>query len=87
MILLWTIIFTYSLHAKDIYVTKNGNGNNLGTATQPYKTMTKASALAQPSDVIIGGGTYEETHTSAKSEVAGRLIMDTSKGVLQKIKS
>ncbi len=70
-----TMIFASTLNAKDIYVAKTGNDSNPGTAAQPFKTIAKASSIAQAGDVIIiGEGTYEETIKPARSGVAGRPI-------------
>ena len=74
-IVLLMMVITSSLSAKDIHVSKTGNDANPGTASQPYKTISKASAVAQAGDVIIiGEGTYEEVIRPARSGVAGRPI-------------
>ncbi len=74
------LIFTCSIYSNDIYVSKNGNDTNPGTIDKPYKTIAKASSVAQPGDVvIIGEGTYEEIIKPARSGIAGRPITYTSK--------
>ncbi len=79
-ILLLIMLFSFNLYAKDIYVAKDGNDNNPGTAAKPYKTIAKASSVAQAGDVIIiGEGTYEEIIRPARSGVAGRPITYTAK--------
>lgn len=55
------ILISVSLFAKNIYVAKNGNDNNVGSEAQPYLTISKAANVAQAGDVvIISEGTYEE---------------------------
>ncbi|WP_147404097.1 RICIN domain-containing protein [Aquimarina sp. AD1] len=79
---IWILLFIFvsSLHAKNIYVAKNGNDSNSGTQSSPYKTIAKASAVAEAGDVIvIGGGTYEEVIRPARSGQAGQPITYTSK--------
>ncbi len=74
---IWILLFIFvsSLHAKNIYVAKNGNDSNSGTESNPYKTIAKASAVAQAGDVIIiGQGTYEEIVRPARSGRAGQPI-------------
>lgn len=74
---IWILLFIFvsSLHAKNIYVAKNGNDSNPGTQSSPYKTIAKASAVAQAGDVIIiGQGTYEEIVRPARSGSAGQPI-------------
>ncbi|WP_299261862.1 right-handed parallel beta-helix repeat-containing protein, partial [uncultured Aquimarina sp.] len=74
---IWILLFVFvsSLHAKNIYVSKNGNNANPGTQSEPYKTIAKASSIAQPGDIIIiGEGTYEELLQPARSGIAGNPI-------------
>jgi hypothetical protein len=48
----------------DYYVATNGNDNNPGTITQPWKTWQKAFSTAQAGDLVyIRGGTYMTTAT------------------------
>ncbi|WP_299437834.1 RICIN domain-containing protein [uncultured Aquimarina sp.] len=78
----WILLFILgaSVYSKNIYVSKNGNDTNPGTQSQPYKTIGKASAVAQPGDIIfIGGGTYEEIIKPARSGQPGQPITYTSK--------
>ncbi len=75
IMLVLVIILSSNLSARDIYVSKTGNDSNSGTLSKPYKTIAKASAIAQPGDVIIiGEGTYEEIIKPARSGVAGKPI-------------
>lgn len=79
-IMIFLLLIVSSLYAKNIYVAKNGNDNNPGTQSQPYKTIAKASSAAQPGDtIIIGEGTYEEMVRPARSGQAGLPITYTSK--------
>ncbi|MEG8946938.1 right-handed parallel beta-helix repeat-containing protein [Rosettibacter firmus] len=46
------------------YVALNGDDNNPGTISQPFKTITKAISVAQPGDTIyVRGGNYKLTST------------------------
>ena len=48
-------------HAAEIHVSKQGNDSNAGTQTEPYLTIGRAAAIAQPGDtVIVHKGTYRE---------------------------
>jgi len=81
IIVFLTIIFSLNLNAKNIYVSKKGNDSNPGTEAKPYKTISKASSVAQPGDlVIIGEGTYEEVIKPARSGRAGQPITYIAKG-------
>ena len=67
-------------YAKDIYVSKSGNDSNSGTINQPFKTIAKASSIAQPGDIIIiGEGFYEEVLRPERSGTSGNPIIYTSK--------
>ncbi|WP_299245683.1 RICIN domain-containing protein [uncultured Aquimarina sp.] len=79
-ILVFLVAVVSSMNAKNIYVAKNGNDSNSGTQTSPYKTIAKASSVAQAGDIIIiGQGTYEETIKPARSGRAGQPIIYTAK--------
>jgi len=73
-----TLLFCFSFmfsHAENIYVSKTGDDTNPGTEAQPFKTIAKASQVAQAGDIIIiGGGTYEELLEPARSGSAGSPI-------------
>lgn len=63
------------VHAKEIYVAKNGNDANSGTLVAPYLTIAKASAVAVAGDnVYIREGSYEETLKPANSGSVGNPI-------------
>ena len=68
-------LFT-STHAKEIHVSKQGNDTQAGTQNAPYKTIYKASQVAEAGDVvIIHEGVYEETLTPKNSGTAGAPIV------------
>ncbi|OEJ98559.1 hypothetical protein A8C32_04980 [Flavivirga aquatica] len=80
IVVMLAIIFTSSISAKNIYVSKTGNDTNPGTIDKPYKTITKASSVARPGDiVVIGQGTYEETIRPVRSGTPGQPITYTAK--------
>jgi len=80
---IWMVVFLFMVGntlARDIYVDKNGDDTNSGTADNPYLTIAKASSEAQAGDtIIIGEGTYEEIIRPARSGQAGQPIIYTSK--------
>jgi parallel beta-helix repeat protein len=52
-----TTIFGFSQN--NYYVSDSGNNNNSGSLANPFKTIFKASQVAQPGDnVYVRGGTY-----------------------------
>ncbi|WP_054850779.1 RICIN domain-containing protein [Olleya sp. ITB9] len=75
------VLFSFSrIHAQRIYVSKTGDDANPGTVNQPFKTIAKASAVANPGNtIVIGEGTYEETIKPSKSGTPGNPIVYTSK--------
>jgi hypothetical protein len=47
--------------AREIHVSKAGSDSAAGSETQPYLTISRAAAVAQPGDtVIVHAGTYRE---------------------------
>lgn len=53
--------FNLAVNAKEYHVSKQGNDNNPGSKTEPFKTITKAAAIALAGDVItVHEGTYRE---------------------------
>src|SRR5690606_37996735 len=49
----------FSTNAKEYFVETNGNDNQNGTKNSPFKTIFKASEMAQPGDTItILGGEF-----------------------------
>ncbi|RIW31374.1 DUF1565 domain-containing protein [Bacillus salacetis] len=64
--------WTGSAHDKSIYVAKNGNDQNEGTKSNPYRTLKKAASEARPGTIVyIKEGTYKERlsvkHSGTKS--------------------
>ena len=69
------VLLTYPVVAKDIYVSKTGSDENLGTEVSPYLTISKAAGVAVAGDVvIITNGIYEETLQPANSGTSGNPI-------------
>ncbi len=60
-LLLTTLIFTFSLFAKEYHVAKTGNDKNPGSAEAPFLNIQAAANIAQPGDVItVHEGVYRE---------------------------
>ena len=60
-LLLTTLIFAFSLSAKEYHVAKTGNDKNQGSAEAPFLTIQAAANIAQPGDVItVHEGVYRE---------------------------
>jgi len=60
------------------YVATNGNDNNAGTLTSPFRTISQAATIAQAGDIIyIRGGTYDETITPPNSGTENNYITFT----------
>jgi hypothetical protein len=57
------------------YVSNSGNDVNLGTFSQPWKTISKVNNVASGEVVIFLGGTYNEAPTRAICEAGGILTM------------
>ncbi|MFY0625411.1 MAG: right-handed parallel beta-helix repeat-containing protein [Reichenbachiella sp.] len=75
-LIIFAIISSSTVFAREIYVTKNGNDTNDGSHANPYLTISKAAAVAVAGDIVyIGKGTYEETLTPANSGSAGNPIV------------
>jgi hypothetical protein len=55
------IALATSLHATEIHVAVTGKDSDAGSASAPFRTIQRASDLAQPGDVItVHEGTYRE---------------------------
>ena len=53
--------FTLLVNAKEYHVSKQGNDNNPGSKTAPFKTISKAATIALAGDIItVHEGTYRE---------------------------
>ena len=62
--LLLLVLLTEAVSAKEFHVSVNGNDNNDGSSSRPYKTISAAARVAQPGDVItVHEGTYRERVT------------------------
>ncbi len=73
---LFCVIASLKITARDIYVAKNGSDTNTGTIDSPFLTITKAASEAVAGDtVFIREGTYEETLRPANSGTAGSPII------------
>ena len=60
-LLLTTLIFAFSLSAKEYHVAKTGNDKNPGSIEAPFLTIQAAANIAQPGDVItVHEGVYRE---------------------------
>jgi hypothetical protein len=61
LILFSSILFFLFVSAREYHVSVNGNDNNSGSVSKPFRTINKASSLAMPGDVIIvHAGVYRE---------------------------
>jgi len=57
-------LLTHRAFARELHVSVNGNDNNDGSSSTPYKTISAAARVAQPGDVItVHEGTYRERVT------------------------
>ena len=65
LILLFALlIVNISLYACEIHVSVNGNDENDGSISKPYKTINHAAQMAMPGDVIsVHAGVYREQIT------------------------
>src|SRR5687768_2168732 len=68
-------LVSLSAHAAELFVATSGNDANAGTLSAPFKTISKASSLAQPGDVVnVRGGIYNaSTVIAAKGLAAARI--------------
>ena len=59
-IFLCFIVFSFSVSAKEYFVSRTGNDNNPGTKNLPFGSINKTSETAMPGDTVtILGGEYE----------------------------
>ncbi len=69
--------------AADLYVAPNGQDANAGRQTQPFATIGRAAAVAQPGDTVhVATGTYRETVKPQASGQAGRPIRYLAEGTV-----
>ncbi len=65
------VVCSFSLKARDIYVSPTGNDANSGLISSPYASLSKAASEAQAGDTVyLRAGTYEETLRPARSGTA-----------------
>ena len=54
-------LITHAASATEFHVSVNGNDNNDGSSSRPYRTISAAAGVAQPGDAItVHEGTYRE---------------------------
>ena len=64
-------LLTHSLSAREYHVSVNGSDNNDGSISKPFKTISAATRIAQPGDVItVHEGTYRERVTPPRGGVS-----------------
>lgn len=70
------------LLAREYYIAKNGDDNNPGTLSAPWKTFNKANATLVAGDIVyVRRGTYKETIKPNNSGNPGNFIIyETYKG-------
>ncbi|WP_347840718.1 T9SS type A sorting domain-containing protein [uncultured Draconibacterium sp.] len=62
------MLYSFSLQAKNYYVSTSGSDNNLGTIDTPFKTITKAATQMVAGDTcFIMAGVYREVINPANS--------------------
>lgn len=65
--LILLVVFTTIASAREYHISVNGNDQNEGSGSKPFKTINFAARLALPGDVIIvHSGTYREWINPAK---------------------
>lgn len=80
LITILIFLFSIGLHATTYYVSTNGNDNNPGTETQPWKTIQHAANTLEAGDeVVILDGTYKEQVIPKKSGSNGKYIIYRAK--------
>lgn len=66
-------LFLYSndIHSKEIFISPNGNDNNVGSIESPLQTLGSAANMAKPGDQLLFlQGTYNITNTQ-KIKISG----------------
>ncbi len=90
LILLFCIlIVSVSINARDIHVSVKGSDVNDGTASKPYKTISRAAQVVMPGDVItVHEGVYREQITPARGGNSDkeRIVYHAAKGEKVEIK-
>jgi hypothetical protein len=75
--------------AREFHVSVEGNDNNDGSLTRPYRTISAAARVAQPGDVItVHEGTYRERVTPPRGGAsdARRIVYQAAAGETAVIK-
>jgi len=75
-------LFTFPASAAAYYVATNGNDGARGSVEAPFRTITRASSVVKPGDVVnVRGGTYSEAvRISAEGTAAARIIVRAMPG-------
>jgi hypothetical protein len=72
----WLVCSSPSAWAATYHVSMTGDDTLPGTELQPWRTLAKANAAAQPGDIItVGAGTWSETPTTARHGTAEKPIV------------
>ena len=72
----WLVCSSPSAWAVTYHVSMTGDDTLPGTELQPWRTLAKANAAAQPGDIItVGAGTWSETPTTARNGTAEKPIV------------
>ena len=72
-----------STYARELHVSVNGNDNNDGSSSKPYRTISAAARVAQPGDMItVHEGTYRERVTPPRGgeSDARRIVYQAAAG-------
>ena len=88
-LLLVTLLITSVITAKEYHVSVSGSDKNDGSALTPFKTISAASQVAQPGDVIIvHKGTYRERITPPRggSSDDARIVYQAAEGEKVEVK-
>lgn len=84
LVFLAIVVFvsTTTAHAAERFVSLTGNDANPGTASAPFRTITKASSIALPGDVVsVRGGVYSEAVSiRAKGTASARITFRSYPG-------
>jgi len=83
------LVGSFSINAREIHVSVKGSDVNDGTASKPYKTISRAAQVVMPGDVItVHEGVYREqiTPTRGGNSDKARIIYQAAKGEKVEIK-
>ena len=82
-LVIFFMVLTSGIFATDYHVSKEGNNDNEGTKSAPFRTISHAAEEAQPGDVIIvHEGTYRERVTPPRGGTSdeNRIIYRAAEG-------